>query len=219
MKKIFYLIIILTFNFNIYSDDASDDGSTDIEMLYRHNFCGVISNSINIVAFDNAALDFYDFTFKFEYQFFKRINNIYQTGFGLSIGDSISPGGFMTSIEYIYFTYNFFNRVHQKISYTNLIGYYWDYKFAIFEIGTIFSFINFGNYFNDYYYLSFLISPYIFIGILNVDYSNRSYIVGGFFECSFDVGKFNDELYSIMESAYCYITFGIEYRVGYNMVK
>lgn len=219
MKNTFILIFIFFFNININPDDMTNDFEKDKETSFQHNFSGVISNTINLIAFDNTALDFYDFTFKFEYQFFKRINNLYKIGVGLSIGDSISPGGFMTSIGYIYFTYNFFNRIHQKVSFNNLVGYNWNNRYALFELGMVFSFINFGNYYQSFYYLTFLLSPYIFIGALNIDYSNISHIIGGFFECSFDIGKYNTDVYSIMKRAYCYISFGIEYRIGYSLDK
>ena len=183
----------------------------------NQNFSFATSAGICLIPFELDSLDFYEFGFKFDYQFSKDINDFVKLGFGLSLGDSINIGGFMTLLVYRYFTFNFFNELSQKISFNAFLGSDYNSKYALFELGAVFTFATFFSSYYEFYYLTFLISPYLFIGFHNI--ANNSHIFGGFFECSFDVGKFNDELYSIMESAYCYITFGIEYRVGYNMVK
>lgn len=205
-----FCVLIFLISTNLFSDDPEYIG-------VRQNFNFATSSGVCLIPFELGSLDFYEFGFKFDYQFSKKVNGSVNLGFGLSFGDSINIGGFMTLLVYRYFTYNFFNELSQKISFNALVGSDWSNKYALFDLGAIFSFAAFFSSNNEYYYLTLFVSPYLFIGFVNI--GSASHIFGGFFECSFDIGKSNNELYSIMKRAYCYISFGIEYRIGYSLDK
>ncbi|HNZ26392.1 MAG TPA: hypothetical protein PLG34_05540 [Spirochaetota bacterium] len=209
-KVLTFFVLIFLISTNLFSNDAENVG-------VRQNFSFAASSGVCLIPFEFDTLDFYEFGFKFDYQFFKEIGGYVKLGFGLSFGDSINIGGFMTLLIYRYFTFNFFNELSQKISFNALVGNDWNNKYALFELGAVFSFTAFFSSYYEYYYLTLFVSPYLFIGFVNI--SSSSHIFGGFFEYSFDVGKYTTDVYSIMRPAYGYISFGIEYRIGYCLDK
>lgn len=227
MKK--YLILIISLSFLININTNAEESPKGI----YHNFSGGLGTAINFPFFEcylgseKAVLPvmFFEFTFKFDYLFLKKISDKYKIGFGLSIGDSINVGGLdFTSFYLIYnlAPYCFFNRVEQKFTLVNVIGNDYIRKYAIFETGLTLSLVNFYvNRSEAYYYTTCFISPYLFIGFWGVSKQKKGmgHIIGGFTECNFDLLKNDKNVYSSMKAVYCYLSFGIEYRIGYRVEK
>jgi len=227
MRKYFILIIlVLILSSMVLNAEESQKG------IY-HNFGGGLGTAINLPFFkcylgsSETVLPviFSEFTFKFDYLFLKKINDKYKIGFGLSIGDSINVGGFdLTSFYLIYnlAPYIFFNKIGQKLTLVNVIGNDNKGKYAIFETGLTLSLVNFFAYGSEaYYYTTSFISPYLFIGFWGISEQKKgmSHIIGGFAECNFDLLKNDKNVYSSMKAVYCYLSFGIEYRIGYRAEK
>ncbi len=227
MKK--YLILIISLSFLININTNAEDSTKGI----YHNFSGGLGTAINLPFFkcyrgsSETVLPviFSEFTFKFDYLFLKTINDKYKIGFGLSIGDSINVGGLNFSGFYLIYNlapYIFFNRIGQKLTLVNVIGNDNRKKYAIFETGLTLSLVNFYAYGSEaYYYTTCFMSLYLFIGFWGVSERNKgmSHIIGGFAECNFDLLKNDKNVYSSMKAVYCYLSFGIEYRIGYRVEK
>ncbi|HOV13723.1 MAG TPA: hypothetical protein PK771_05525 [Spirochaetota bacterium] len=229
MRKYLILIVSLSFLININTNaEESPKG------IYQ-NFSGGLGTAINFPFFEcylgseKTVLPvlFFEFTFKFDYLFLKTINDKYKIGFGLSIGDSINVGGLNFSGFYLIYNlapYTFFNKIGQKLTLVNVVGNDDRKKYAIFETGLILSLVNFYATYNsgdNYYYTTCFMSPYLFIGFWGVSEQNKnlSHIIGGFAECNFDLLKNDKNIYSSMKAVYCYLSFGIEYRIGYRVEK
>lgn len=192
---------------------------TFIERIFKKNTYSWESETVIIPSL------FLELTLKFDYLFLKNINSKYKIGFGLSLGDSINLGGIgLPHLIFIATYYTFFNRIGQKITLVNMIGSDETARHAIFETGLTLSLTNFFGLSRDgevYYYVTSFIAPYLFIGfrgLLNHD-KNIYNIIGGFVECNFDLLKNDKNIYSAMKEVNCYLSFGIEYRIGYCLEK
>jgi len=254
MKKYLILTGCLLFllNFNINSEESRKG----IYQNFSANLGFSINSSITFFTNANYGLSasvssIVFFTLKFDYLFLKRINKNYKIGFGLAFGDSISVSGmeyyspyglpftfitlgiFLTGLTpaFIYtmtLLYLYVNRLHQKISFANLIGNEEKNKFTLVEFGLNLEFVTF---FYKYYSFdqkemttyAFFLSPYFFVGlwiITNSFYWERilkksvelSYIVGGFLELSFDINPNKN-------FDHFFVNFGIECRIGHTSEK
>lgn len=251
MRKYLILSVFILFlvNFNINSEESGKG----IYHNFSGNIGFSINSPITFFTNSNYGLSasvssIVFFTLKFDYLFLKRVNKNYKIGFGLALGDSISVSGmeyyspyglpftfitlgiFLTGLTpaFIYtmtLLYLYINRIHQKITFANLIGNEEKNKFTLVEFGLNLEFVSF---FYKYYSFNqkemttfaFFLSPYFFVGIwiiTNSSYWGRifkknvefTHIIGGFLETSFDINP-NKSFNTF------FVNFGIEWRIGHT---
>ena len=235
-KKILLIFFILL---NFYSLNCQEDKT--ITHVFSGTFGQGLNFAFFDCYYDSQKtvlpVLFFEFNFKYDYTFLKEINYRYSLGFNLSFGDSLNVGGIDTvspslGSPYIIYTlapYIFFNRIDNKFSFVNIVGNGSLKKYAYFELGLLISFVNFYartqfyDTWDDWYYITGLIGPYMFVGgqFMTTKFVGEqlkeveiSHIFGMFAQCSFDIGKYNDKLYSTMQAVYCYLSIGVEYRIG-----
>ena len=226
MKRyIFLIILIMFFNSLILSEENLKQKNTYYGTGdFSYDISGGVGSAINF--FSPYMVLFFEFTFKFDYIFSKKINDRYRLGIGLSIGDSINVGGLF--FIYAVGIYNFFNRVQQKITFVNMVGNDYYKKYALFEIGATISFTSFHTRWYDYYnnpvniyYVTLFVAPYLFIGRYRISYTKNEItnIVGGFMEWNIDIGKYISPSISYMQKYYLHFSIGVEYRIGHHIKK